>query len=591
MAKKRRLLWQLYPTYLLIIVISLVAAIWFASRTLKQFYLDQNASDLEARAHLFEAQISEYLTPMDEKGVDRLCKKIGRRATTRLTVILPSGKVIGDSTEDPAIMDNHVDRPEIIQALRNQVGISIRYSRTLQKDMMYVGIPLKKNSHIIGVVRTSVPLTPIDETLKDIEIKIAVGGLLIAILAAILNLLVSYRISRPIEEIKKGAENFARGDFEHRLPVSNSEELGSLSETMNQMAVELQKRINSMREQRNELEAVLSSMVEGVIAIDNEERIISVNQAAAQMLEANPSDVQNLTIQEVVRNTDLQNFVRNALSSDETVEKDIILYGDSERILNGHSTVLYDAVGKSIGALIVLNDVTPLRRLENIRRDFVANVSHEIKTPITAIKGFVETLRDGAIENHEDAERFLKIIENHVDRLNAIIEDLLSLSRIEQEMEKEEIILSESRIRDVLLAATQVCEVKAASKDIQIVVSFQENLKAKINPPLLEQAVVNLLDNAIKYSDNESTINVEAKQTNGETVISVHDHGCGIGKEHLPRIFERFYRVDKARSRKLGGTGLGLAIVKHIAQAHQGHVDVESIPNKGSSFSLHLPII
>ena len=590
MAKKKRLLWQLYPTYLLIIVISLVAATWFASRTLKQFYLEQNALDLEARAHIFEVQISEYLTPMDEKSVDQLCKKIGQRATTRLTIILPSGKVIGDSTKDPATMDNHVDRPEIIEALRGQVGVSIRYSRTLQKDMMYVGIPLKKDSHIIGVVRTSVPLTPIDEALKNIEVKIAMGGLLIAILAAILSLLVSRRISRPIEEIKKGAEGFARGNFDQRLPVSSSEELGSLSETMNQMAIELQERINSMREQRNELEAVLSSMDEGVIALDKEERVISINNAAAQMFETNPSSAQGRSIQEVVRNLDVQKFVKDALSGEEPVERDIALYSDGERILNGHSTVLRDAGGSRMGVLIVLNDVTRLRRLENVRRDFVANVSHEIKTPITAIKGFVETLHDGAMKNSKDAERFLVIVQKHVDRLDAIIEDLLSLSRIEQEAEREEIVLEEAHIKEVLLTAIQLCQVKAAPRNISLELSCSEDLMAKINPPLLEQAVLNLLDNAIKYSDAESRVQVEARKADSEILIRVRDQGCGIDKKHLSRLFERFYRVDKARSRKMGGTGLGLAIVKHITQAHGGHVTVESAPGKGSTFTLHLPI-
>ena len=589
MAKKKRLLWQLYPTYIIIIVVSLLAATWFASRTLKQFYHEQSASDLEARALLFKSQILEYLSPLDVQAVDRLCKNVGGQATTRITVILPSGKVIGDSEKDPETMDNHVDRPEVIQALRGEVGMSTRYSRTVERDMMYVGIPLKKDFRIIGLVRTSVPLTPMDQALKSIEVKIAVGGLLIAVLAAILSLLVSRRISKPIEEIRKGAECFAQGDFECRLPVSGSEELGSLSETMNQMAIELQERINSMREQRNELEAVLSSMVEGVIALDKEERVISINHAGAQMFETNPTSAQGRTIQEVVRNSDLQDFVRNALSSTEPVERDMVLYSDGERIINGHSTVLHDAAGNRIGALIVLNDVTRLRRLENIRRDFVANVSHEIKTPITAIKGFVETLRDGAMTNGKDADRFLTIIQKHVDRLDAIIEDLLSLSRIEEDVETEEIVLEECRIKDVLLTAIQVCQVKAAPKNIRVELSCSEDLKAKINPPLLEQAVVNLLDNAIKYSDAESEVQVEATKGDGKILINVRDQGCGIDKEHLSRLFERFYRVDKARSRIMGGTGLGLAIVKHIAQAHGGQVSVESIPERGSTFSLHLP--
>jgi len=588
-AKKKRLLWQLYPTYIIIIVVSLLAATWFASRTLKQFYHEQSASDLEARALLLKSQILEYLSPLDTQAIDRLCKKAGGQGTTRITVILPSGRVIGDSERDPATMDNHVDRPEVIEALSGQTGMSTRYSRTLEKEMMYVGIPLKRDYEMVGVVRTSVPLISIDKAMKSIQTKIVIGGLFIAVLAAILSLVVSRRISRPIEEIRKGAECFAQGDFECRLPVSGSEELGSLSETMNQMAIELQERINGMREQRNELEAVLSSMVEGVIALDKEERVISINQAAAQMLETNPSGAQGRSIQEVLRNSDLQGFVRNALSSEGPLERDIVLYSDGERIINGHSTVLHDAGGSPIGALIVLNDVTRLRKLENIRQDFVANVSHEIKTPITAIKGFVETLRDGGVKEPEDAERFLLIIEKHVDRLTSLIEDLLSLSRIEEDVETKQIVLEEGNIKDVLMTAIQVCQVKAGPKNIRVILSCSEDLKAKINPPLLEQAVVNLLDNAIKYSEAESEVQVEAKRVDGKILINVRDNGCGIDGKHLSRLFERFYRVDKARSRKMGGTGLGLAIVKHITQAHGGHVSVESTLERGSTFSLHLP--
>jgi len=355
------------------------------------------------------------------------------------------------------------------------------------------------------------------------------------------------------------------------------------------MAVELRGHIDTVMRQRNEIEAVLSSMVEGVIAVDMEEQVISMNDAAAKMFGLNSSEAQGRSIQEVVRNTALQQFVKNALSSQETVEKEIVLSSDGDRFLNGHGTSLCDVEGKQIGALIVLNDVTRLLRLEKIRREFVANVSHEIKTPITAIKGFVETLRDGAVENHEDAERFLEIIGKHVDRLEAIIEDLLSLSRIEQEAGREEVVLDEGRLKDVLETAIQVCEAGAMAKKIEIELSCAGKIVANLDPQLLEQAVVNLIDNAIKYSNDGGTVRVEASQRENETLISVRDQGCGIEKQHLPRLFERFYRVDKARSRQMGGTGLGLAIVKHIAQAHGGRVTVESIPGKGSIFTIHLP--
>jgi two-component system, OmpR family, phosphate regulon sensor histidine kinase PhoR len=252
-------------------------------------------------------------------------------------------------------------------------------------------------------------------------------------------------------------------------------------------------------------------------------------------------------------------------------------------------TPLRDGEGKRTGSLIVLNDVTRLRKLENIRRDFVANVSHELKTPITAIKGFVDTLKDGAAKNLDDAERFLAIIQKHVDRLENIVEDLLSLSRIEKEGEREESELEERAIGEVLAGAIQVCDVKAREKGIGIELICDREVRAEINPTLLEQAVVNLLDNAIKYSDPGKKVEVEALETEAEVLIHVRDHGCGIEKKHLDRLFERFYRVDQARSRKLGGTGLGLAIVKHIAQAHGGSVSVESQPGQGSTFTIHLP--
>ncbi len=590
MPKSRRLFWQIFPSFLFITVIGLMVVTWYASNSLRHFFLEQTAADLEARAHLFERQILPYLDPLNKGQIDRLCKDLGKRASTRFTVILPSGEPIGDSAQDPALMDTHLDRPEIKEAMKQGLGTSTRYSRTTDRNFLYVALLLRDPSGPLAVLRAAIPVNAIDATLHDVQFKILIVGVAMALIAAFLSLLVSRRIARPIQEIKNWAEAVARGESRLKPTYGASDEIEALSESITTMAAQLRERIDTVTRQSHEIEAILSSMVEGVIAVDMEERIISINHAAAQMFSCNPAEAEGRSIQEVVRNIVLQRFVTQALSSDEPVQRDISLSSNGEeRFLSGQGTVLRDAEGDQIGALIVLNDVTHLRRLEDIRRDFVANVSHEIKTPITAIKGFVETLRDGAVNDTVDAQRFLGIIDRHVDRLEAIVEDLLALSRIEREAEEGEIVLVEGSVKDILRTALQVCHVRASEKDIKIGLSCTEDLEAKVDHPLLEQAVVNLLDNAIKYSDQGGLIQVEAARLDSELVISVRDHGCGIEKKHLPRLFERFYRVDKARSRRMGGTGLGLAIVKHIVQAHGGRLFVESTPGQGSAFTIHLP--
>jgi two-component system phosphate regulon sensor histidine kinase PhoR len=320
-----------------------------------------------------------------------------------------------------------------------------------------------------------------------------------------------------------------------------------------------------------------------------DEQIISINKAAARIFENLPENLLNRSIPEVIRNPDLQKFINKALSSKENLEEDITLYQRGERILYVHNTPLEDADGRRSGILVVLNDVTHLRKLENMRKDFAANVSHEIKTPLTAIKGFVETLHTGGKAEPKETDRFLAIIDKHVNRLTAIIEDLMKLSKIEQQDEKSEICLEESSVKSVISSAIQTCREKAKAKKITIDLVCPEDISFQCDSRLMTQAMVNLLDNAINYSNEKSDIKISASLKDDELMIRVQDHGIGIPKENLSRLFERFYRVDKARSRELGGTGLGLAIVKHIAQAHGGRVSVDSILGKGSTFSLHLP--
>jgi two-component system phosphate regulon sensor histidine kinase PhoR len=321
---------------------------------------------------------------------------------------------------------------------------------------------------------------------------------------------------------------------------------------------------------------------------------VGINRAAADLLGLDLDDVARRSLQEVVRNPDLRRFALRAIDCREPVEDDLVIHGVRDRTIRLRGTALRDASGEG-GAVIVLNDVTEMKRLEHIRRDFVANVSHELKTPVASIKGFVETLLDGAALDPTDNQRFLEIIARQADRLAAIIEDLLALSRIEQSEEAGNLPLEPVPIASVFAMVAADCGLRVRERAIQIETSCPDDLVAEVNAPLLEQAVINLVDNAIKYTDTGRTIWLSAaaetaEDGRAELVMRVRDEGCGIEPEHLPRLFERFYRVDKARSRKQGGTGLGLSIVKHIVQAHGGTVAVESTPGVGSTFTIRLPL-
>lgn len=586
--RRKRLLWHLYPYFFLISLFSILMASWFATRSLHRFYVEQVAADLETRAKLIQNELLPMLGRPDRAGIDALCKRIGCDSSTRITVVLPSGEIIGDSEETPSRMENHATRPEIQSALLDKTGSSVRYSGTLQRNMMYVAIPLKKDGTVIGIVRVALPLYSVEQPFRTVRTELLGAALVLIVLAGFGSYALSRRLTLPLEEMRLAAERYALGNLSHRVPVPDSKELGELAEVLNRLAKELGEKIALLEHQRNEQGAMFASMLEGVVAIDESERVINLNPAAERLLGIRAEGALNHSLQEAIRNSDLHKLVDLAFLKGEPVEGDIVLYNGEERYLQTHVTTLRNSVGRSVGALVVLNDVTRLRKLENLRRDFVANVSHELKTPITSIKGFVETLQEGAVNQPEDAQRFLGIIAKHADRLNSIIEDLLSLSRIEQQSDLSPVELETAPLREVLNSAIQLCQPKAGAKNIKIALDCEPALTARINPPLLEQAVANLIDNAVKYSNPGKPVIVRATADSGVVRISVEDQGPGIAAEHLPRIFERFYRVDKARSRQLGGTGLGLSIVRHISLAHGGTVGVQSTVGQGSTFTITL---
>lgn len=582
---KHRLIWQIFFSYIIVIILAITAVTIYMAGSMKRLYLAETSNDLKARSILLSEELGTV--GLEPSIVDSLCKKYGKDSSTRFTVILPSGKVIGDTDDDPAKMENHGNRPEIIKALSGEMGVSIRYSHTLFETMMYVALPVRHDGNVVGVVRSALPVTAVDKAFGQLYPRIIFGGLIIALLSGLLSFYLSRRVSIPLERMRQVATEFSKGKFGHKLQPGNSIEIDELSVALNRMADELDSKITAVITQRNELDAILSSMAEGVLTFDTNEHLISFNLAASKMLGLDKDSARGRYIQEVIRHADLQKLVTQILGNKEPYEGEIEIAAG--RILQMHGTILRTEHGESLGVLVVLNDITRLRHLEKVRRDFVANVSHELRTPITSIKGFVETLQEGAIKNPQDAERFLSIISKQANRLNSIITDLLTLSQIE-ETEKGEMRFEKHDIKSVLAEAVAACEIKARAKRITVDLNADDLLSGKINPELLEQAVINLLDNAIKYSDEGGKVNISAIQTESEITICVQDWGIGIERKHLPRLFERFYTVDKARSRELGGTGLGLAIVKHIALAHHGDVSVESLPDKGSAFTIHLPI-
>ena len=589
--RPRPLFWQLFPTYCLLTVFALLVIIVYFSRAVEQFYFEQTSRSSAERIALIEPLFSAALAANDSGSVDSLARSLGAIGNMRITVLLPSGRVIADSHKNYRLMDNHANRPEVRRALDDSVGASSRFSHTVDKTMQYSARLLRHNGEIAGVLRAAVPIDAIRQSLAGLQRRIVLVGVVLVLFTALVSLGISRYLSRGIEQLQRGAEHFARGELAVTLSVSASREMQLLARAMNHMAVQLGERLQTITSQRNEQEAILESMTEGVLAVGPDERIINLNRPAGRIVGCEPEAVRGKLLQEAVRNSDIQQAIATLLRTRKGIEKQMSLVGidGSERFLQLHGTVLRDGGGSPAGALLVMNDITQIKRLEEMRTNFVANVSHELRTPLTSIKGFVETLLAGARDNPEDTERFLRIIDKHAERLKSIIEDILSLSLIEKEAERDEIELVSAALRPVCLRAVEVCLVGAQRRKVQIALECEEQVLASINAALLEQALINLLDNAVKYGREGSTVRLEVSAAAGECRIAVHDQGPGIEPRHIPRLFERFYRIDKSRSRTMGGTGLGLSIVKHIVSAHRGTVQVSSTPGVGSTFTVVLP--
>jgi len=402
------------------------------------------------------------------------------------------------------------------------------------------------------------------------------------------SILVAGRIGQSLDRIEGVTQRFAEGDLTARVYPPRLSQLVDLSKSFNTMASLIQKRLERLRLLSAEQDAILRSMVEGVVTVDSDGRIKRVNQAARVLLDISLEECENRLVPEVIHHAGLQRVISRVMHSPEVSSEVITVHGIDEKVLEVYASPLIQEGSAPTGTLFVFHDKTQIQRLEHVRTDFVANVSHELRTPITSIKGFVETLLDGAMHEPESLKKFLGIIGRHADRLNEIVSDLLTLAQLEARGERGQLEFESCAVEEIVLAAVEACAHRASERGTLVHIQEAGGYKVMAKPNLIEQALVNLIDNAIKYSDPSSTVEIKVEQMDGFIRIAVADTGPGIEKQHLTRLFERFYRIDQGRSRQIGGTGLGLSIVKHIAQVHGGRVEVASIPGSGTTFSLLL---
>ncbi|GLI40021.1 cell wall metabolism sensor histidine kinase WalK [Geobacter hydrogenophilus] len=576
--------WKLMASYLLLVLF--IGGVFFAylSHTLNRHLTAEIRQNLATEARLTRMIAHRDIGRMRDDA-PAVAAAISRETRARVTIILAGGEVVGDSEIAPGQLkelENHLNRPEVQQALKSGSGESIRYSATIKTPMLYVAVPLRTAAGEEGVVRLSLPLTALEKAEGSIRTLLGASLAVSLLVALVLSYILSRVTSRSLRTITALAKQIGKGNYSRRIPVPTRDEVGELARVMNDMAARIEQQLERTSAEKKRLDTILRGMGEGLMVTDANGLITLVNPAFLDLFSLN-ENVEGRHIIEIARHPALNDaFKAIVASSDERIEKMTLGLGVEKHVLT-HWVPLVDN-GELQGVVAVFHDITDLTRLENIRRDFVANVSHELRTPVTVIKGYAEALIDGTMETDpERARKFVGIILSHSERLAALIGDLLTLSQLEA----GNMNLEKATVRPDLVAkhALELLEPKAVRKGIAIDSSRIAGAPPVLaDPGRLEQVLVNLIDNAIKYTPEGGSISFTVSGEEKMVRIGVKDTGVGIPPKDLPRIFERFYRVDTARSRDEGGTGLGLSIVKHIIQLHGGTVGVESEPGKGSEF-------
>ena len=579
-------------TFVLLIIIAVILSgiYLYLNKNLREYTFQRIKTNLINQLTLCKSYLEEEsVQEIQSYEIDTVADKIGNNLKLRVTIIDLSGTVLGDSElegKELREVENHLYRPEVQQALKSGMGESRRFSTTLQKDMLYVASVYGKQDSP-GIIRLSIPLLEVELISSRLRRTLVLSLIVAFIFAAVISFFISIFISKPVREMSYIVKDIAKGNFNNRVAIRSDDEIGDLAKAFNEMAEQIRLRVQEVTTNKSRLEAVLFSMFEGVMVVDLDGSILLVNQTLKSFLHIQEEPEGRKPL-EVVRHIEIQDIVDKTLRLKKGVEScEISIAVPEEKILLVHATpVIRDGISE--GAVLVFHDITNLRNLEEIRKDFVANVSHELRTPVSTIKGYAETLLEGALEDKKNAKDFLKIIYDDSDRLARLIEDLLDLSKIESG--KLKLVLKVCEIKPVIDKVISGLENRIKSKSLKLNVNIPRNIsRIKADEARIAQVLLNLIDNAIKYTNTGDKIIVSARNVDGFVRVDISDSGIGIPEKDLPRLFERFYRIDKARSRELGGTGLGLSIVKHIVQAHKGEVSVQSTLEQGSTFSFTLP--
>ena len=578
-----RLFYKLFGTYLVIAVLAVVIAGFFIERELRTGLTRWIEEGLMA-----ETQI---IALMPEREIEKQHQILAERSRARVTLIDARGLVTLDSNRQTKDLDNHLNRSEIQEARVKGKGTATRYSQTLKMDMLYVALPLYEGPHLKGYIRLSRPLLEVDRSVDELHYSIFQVLLLIIILSMIVAFIFSMKVISPIQEIEAFTDKIRKGDVSGMLMIDSRDEIGQLSKNINDMVAELQEKIRVANEEKWKLRAAFASMAEGVMVLDSQNRIEGLNKGMAEMIGREYADIVGKTPMEAFRNIALQDALNRFRQAGEIVLEEITLGDENPMILDVNISAVKSLPGQDPKTMIVFHNVTRLKKLEQVRADFVANVTHEIKTPLTAIIGFVETLQQGAIDDRAKAQKFLLTIHENAQRLNRLVDDLLTLSSIE--LGETKLHLEGLALDDVFETALTLISPRAALKNVRIQRDVQPGLPmVRADRDRLVQILVNVLDNAVKFTSEGGSVSITASpEVQGGVVIKITDTGIGISKSELPRLGERFYRIDKTRSREMGGTGLGLSIVKHLMKAHEGSMEIESTLGKGTTVSLHFPVL